>query len=670
MGEVWRAVDTDKDREVALKVLGSWLGGDPQFAERFRRESALAARLNSPHIVPIHDYGEIDGRLFIDMPLIDGSDLAELLKDGPLPPARAVRLVEQVARALDVAHRAGLVHRDVKPSNVLVCPDSDDHTYLIDFGIAKALDGTRLSMSGGFVGTAAYMAPECFVGEGDARSDVYSLGCVLFEALTGQPPFAAPHAFAYGHLHRHEPPSRLSDLRRGVPRPLDDLVARALAKAPAERFLTTIEFGAAARSALTKSPVDRPVNWWRSNAGDTPATEVPAHPSGPVLRGPPSVHRITGPAPPPSPAGSGPARTHGGRWLIGALLAAIVLVTIGAAAFRPSGSPPVSIPTPPPTTSAPIPNLTLTGHTDTVYAAAVTELDGRPVAVTGSEDTTVRIWDLSTGQQRGRPLTGHTDEVWAVATTQLDGRPVAVTGAADDTVRIWDLTTGQQRGQPLTGHTDAISAVVVTELDGRPVAVTGAQDNTIRVWDLTTGRQRGEPLTGHTDTVFDVVVAELDGRPVAVSASRDATVRIWDLTTGQQRGQPLTGHTDAVAAVTVTELDGRPVAVTGSNDNTIRIWDLTTGEQRGQPLTGHTGWVQVVAPAQLDGRPAVVTGSEDDTVRIWDLTTGQQLGKALVGHTDGVRALAVAPLDGRTIAVSGGYDRSVRTWDLLVAAGL
>ena len=193
MGEVWRAVDTHKNRPVAIKVLGSWLNGDPRFAERFRRESALAARLNSPHIIPIHDFGEIDGRLFIDMPLIDGVDLAQLLEQGPLGPSRAVAIVTQAARALAAAHRAGLVHRDVKPSNVLISTvDGDDHTYLIDFGIAKALDGTRLSVSGAVVGTAAYMAPECFGGDGDARSDIYSLGCVLYEALTGAPPFCAP----------------------------------------------------------------------------------------------------------------------------------------------------------------------------------------------------------------------------------------------------------------------------------------------------------------------------------------------------------------------------------------------------------------------------------------------------------------------------------------------
>jgi serine/threonine-protein kinase len=148
MGEVWRAVDTSQaDRVVALKVLRADLSGDDELANRFRRESKLAARLSGPNIVPIHRYGEHNGQLYIDMALIDGIDLAKLLnRDGPLPPARAVGIVAQAAKALAVAHRAGLVHRDVKPTNIMVSDDGDDHVYLIDFGIAKAIDATRLSL--------------------------------------------------------------------------------------------------------------------------------------------------------------------------------------------------------------------------------------------------------------------------------------------------------------------------------------------------------------------------------------------------------------------------------------------------------------------------------------------------------------------------------------------
>jgi len=187
MGEVWRAYDTVTDRVVALKILPERFAEDEQFQRRFRREAHAAAQLNNAHVIPIHTYGETNGRLFVDMRLIDGRDLHTVLSDGPLEPARAVRIVEQVAKALHAAHKKGLVHRDVKPSNIML--DDDDHAYLIDFGIARAAGDTALTSTGTFVGSWYYMAPERFgAGSTDARADVYALACVLFECLTGQTP--------------------------------------------------------------------------------------------------------------------------------------------------------------------------------------------------------------------------------------------------------------------------------------------------------------------------------------------------------------------------------------------------------------------------------------------------------------------------------------------------
>ncbi|HET9255197.1 MAG TPA: serine/threonine-protein kinase, partial [Pseudonocardiaceae bacterium] len=190
MGEVYRAFDTKRNRAVALKRMPAAMGADPEYVARFRREAAIAARLGSPHIVPIHDYGEIGGRLFIDMRLVSGTDLAKLLaSSGPLDPGRAVGIIEQVASALDDAHAEGLAHRDVKPSNVLLT--GNDFAYLADFGVARAVSGgTALTVTGATVGTLAYMAPERFQDQpGDHLADVYALGCVLYEALTGSPPF-------------------------------------------------------------------------------------------------------------------------------------------------------------------------------------------------------------------------------------------------------------------------------------------------------------------------------------------------------------------------------------------------------------------------------------------------------------------------------------------------
>jgi serine/threonine protein kinase len=173
MREVWRAHDTDTDRIVALKLLPPHLSGDEEFQRRFRREAHAAARSNDPHVIPIHNYGEIDGRLYVDMRLIEGRDLAAVLADGPLEPDRAVRIIEGVALALHAGHGVGLLHRDVKPSNILL--DKNDFAYLIDFGIARALDETRMTKSGNTIGTFAYIAPERLGkrAEEDNRSQLY-----------------------------------------------------------------------------------------------------------------------------------------------------------------------------------------------------------------------------------------------------------------------------------------------------------------------------------------------------------------------------------------------------------------------------------------------------------------------------------------------------------------
>ena len=231
MGEVWRAYDTETTRIVAVKVLPEHLAGDEQFKQRFRREARIAAALSEPHIVPIHHFGEIDGRLYVDMRLIEGRDLQSLLAHGPLEPGAAVIIVEQVAAALKAAHKAGLVHRDVKPSNILVT--EDDFAYLIDFGIARATDGTRLTSTGNTVGTWAYMAPERFTADDiDARADVYSLACVLYECITGGRPFSGDSLERQVAGHLMTPPPKPSANRTGVPEEFDSIIAQGMAKTP------------------------------------------------------------------------------------------------------------------------------------------------------------------------------------------------------------------------------------------------------------------------------------------------------------------------------------------------------------------------------------------------------------------------------------------------------
>ncbi|KAA1252230.1 protein kinase [Mycobacterium simiae] len=265
MGEVWRAHDTATDRAVALKILSAEISHDQIFQQRFRREAHAAARLSSPHLIPIHTYGDINGRLFVDMRLIEGSNLQSVLSRGPLVPDRAVRIIEQVAKALHAAHRGGLLHRDVKPSNILL--DADDFAYLIDFGIARAAGEVGLTAVGDVIGTYHYMAPERFsTAQIDGRCDIYSLACVLYECLTAQHPFPGDSLEQQITNHRTTPPPRPSRTNPGLPVGLDIVIAKGMAKSPGDRYSTAVELALAARDALSTPPL-RPLT----------ATQVPAY---------------------------------------------------------------------------------------------------------------------------------------------------------------------------------------------------------------------------------------------------------------------------------------------------------------------------------------------------------------------------------------------------------
>jgi streptogramin lyase len=256
MGEVYLAEDLRLKRKVALKVLSARFAASASFRDRFLTESELAASIDHPNIVPIYEAGEADGSLFIAMRYVEGTDLRARLRDGPVPVAEAIDLLSQVAGALDLAHVRGLVHRDVKPSNVLVAPGAGhegvDHAYLADFGLTKRLsDAGSLAEDGQLMGTVDYVAPEQITGDTiDGRADVYSLGCLMFECLSGDPPFRRDSDIAVLFAHLEEPPPSLTERRPEFPNEIEPVIAKALAKEPDDRYQTCQDLVTDARDAL------------------------------------------------------------------------------------------------------------------------------------------------------------------------------------------------------------------------------------------------------------------------------------------------------------------------------------------------------------------------------------------------------------------------------------
>jgi tRNA A-37 threonylcarbamoyl transferase component Bud32 len=251
MGVVYLARQAFPERRVALKLLSPELAEDPDFRERFVRESNAAASTEHPNIVPIYGAGEADGRLFLAMRYVDGTDLGTLIRTkGRLDPERAVSICIQIAAALDAAHARGLVHRDVKPGNVLI--DAGGHAYLTDFGLITRNEiDTGVTKTGQFMGSTAYCAPEQIKGEPvDARTDVYSLGCVLYECLTGEPPFPRASEAATLYAHLEERPPVPTAKRPELPPPVDAVVAKAMAKRPEDRYASAGEMAAEARASV------------------------------------------------------------------------------------------------------------------------------------------------------------------------------------------------------------------------------------------------------------------------------------------------------------------------------------------------------------------------------------------------------------------------------------
>ena len=361
MGEVYRAYDSRRERMVALKVLRTDVAADPSFQARFRRESRIAARLQEPHVIPVHDYGDIGGVLYIDMRLVEGPSLREQVRvNGVLPPARAVAIITQVASALDAAHAVGLVHRDIKPENVLLT--HDDFAYLVDFGIAYGGGEATVTKTGLVIGSCAYMSPERLNGTpGGPPSDVYSLTCLLFECLTGRAPFEADDIRQVMSAHMFATPPRPSAERPGISSAFDDVIAKGMAKNPADRFGSAGELARAAAAALHGPP-------------PAPAARSAPPPTRQLQTAPPYPY---GPRPPVAPAALA-KKARLSRSQTGLLLGAVGTLAVAAGLAAAivftggNGSQSQSPLTVPPSTADPAPPSTTT----TSSAAALAGLSG------------------------------------------------------------------------------------------------------------------------------------------------------------------------------------------------------------------------------------------------------------------------------------------------------
>jgi eukaryotic-like serine/threonine-protein kinase len=303
MGTVYLARNPDLPRSDALKVLSSQLSHNPDFRARFIREADVASSLDHPNIVSIYRRGEFDGQLWIAMQFVDGTDAEAALRAGTMTPARAVHIIGEVGKALDYAHQRGVVHRDIKPANFLLSGPigPDERVLLGDFGIARALDDNGLTVTGSVTATVAYAAPEVLAGHPfDGRADLYSLACTLFRLLTGRPPFATTNgSAAVVAAHLHAPPPKVTDVAPGLSTQLDQVIAIAMAKDPAQRFPSARSLAEAAAAALNDQTVQLTAPW-----------QVPP-----------------APAPPPPFYGPPRKRRRGGR-----IAAAVVAVAIVAGA--------------------------------------------------------------------------------------------------------------------------------------------------------------------------------------------------------------------------------------------------------------------------------------------------------------------------------------------------
>jgi YVTN family beta-propeller protein len=600
MGVVYRATEIALQRPVALKLIAEDFAGDRKFRERFQRESMLAASIDHPNVIPVYEAGEVDGELYIAMRFVDGTDLLHLVgREGALDPARAVRIVSQVAAALDAAHRRGLVHRDVKPGNVLLTGEGDEeHAYLTDFGLVKTLTGDipGTTTAGHFVGTLDYSSPEAIQGQdADARSDVYSLACVLYFTLTRTSPFLRDSNIGTMFAHVNEPPPSLLEANQKLPPGLGAVVEKALSKNPDERQQTAGEFARAAQEALAAG-----------GAAEAPHKPAPAAAAKAGTDGPPRRNRALGIMLP-------------AVLVLGLLAAGLAAAGVFKGSDEDQGGPntnATAADTATPTASA---TAEATAAPSRPKVVASIPAGKGPDGISVTDDGIVFVTDASDGSFiRIDPKTNKTI-----------GEPLAV-GKAPDGVAgakkvTWIASSGDDKVRRIESDPDPVVIGTIPvgkepngiSLGKQLVWVTNSGDDSVNRIDRASATVVGTPI-GVGDEPIGVFVG---ADSVWVANHGDGTVSRIDSSTSELIGDPVEvgkgprGIVEAFGSVWVSNAD----------DGTVTRIDAETQEVQGDPIRVGQDPRELTA----GGGFVWVANAKDNTVSQIDPKSGRVVGRAI-----------------------------------------